>query len=116
MEKDHLEILLEDINGKFSLVLEGHSALYAAIQALSKKTDERFDLVDFQFKAMKDHIDNVEIRLEKRIDGLEKRIDSLETRFDGLEVRFDSLERKVDGIALDLQEHRADTELHRAHG
>lgn len=26
MEKEHLETLLEDIRGKFELVLEGHSA------------------------------------------------------------------------------------------
>lgn len=36
MEKSHLEILLEDIGGKFDLVLEGHSAL-------DKKIDDRFD-------------------------------------------------------------------------
>ena len=36
MEKSHLEILLEDIRGKFDLVLEGHSAL-------DKKIDDRFD-------------------------------------------------------------------------
>jgi hypothetical protein len=27
MQKDHLEILLEDIQGKFDLVLEGHDSL-----------------------------------------------------------------------------------------
>jgi Txe/YoeB family toxin of Txe-Axe toxin-antitoxin module len=39
MEKSHLDILLEDIRGKFDLVLEGHSAL-------DKKIDNRFDELD----------------------------------------------------------------------
>lgn len=29
MQKDHLEILLEDIRGKFDLVLEGHKIFVA---------------------------------------------------------------------------------------
>ena len=36
MQKNHLEILLEDIRDKFDLVLEGHAAL-------DKKMDIRFD-------------------------------------------------------------------------
>jgi hypothetical protein len=32
MEKDHLEILLEDIRGKFELVLEGHESLRQEIR------------------------------------------------------------------------------------
>jgi hypothetical protein len=39
MEKDHLEILLEDIRGKFELVLEGH-------ESLSRKMDGRFDEIN----------------------------------------------------------------------
>ena len=48
MEKDHLEIILESIDSKFNLVLEGHAVLNEKIDNLSKKTDERFDLVDFK--------------------------------------------------------------------
>ena len=36
MQKDNLEILLEDINGKFSMVLECYAAL-------DKKIDDKFD-------------------------------------------------------------------------
>ncbi len=39
MEKDHLEILLEDIRSKFDLVLEGH-------ESLNRKIDNRFDELD----------------------------------------------------------------------
>lgn len=95
MKKEHLEVLLEDINGKFDLVLEGHDALRKEIRELDRKNDERFDMVDF------------------KIDALAGRVDGLENRFDGLEGRFDGLESKVDSLADDLAAHRRDTEAHK---
>ena len=88
MNKDHLEILLEDINGKFDLVLEGHDVLRKEIRELDRKNDERFDMVDFK-------------------------IDALAGRVGGLENRFDGLESKVDSLGDELSEHRRDTEAHK---
>lgn len=51
--------MLEDISGKFDLILEGHEVLRSEIRELGRKTGERFDLVDF------------------KIDTLDKKIDSL---------------------------------------
>jgi len=51
MEKEHLQIILEDMNGKFDLILEGHVGLRQAIDDLDKRTTERFDLVDLKFEA-----------------------------------------------------------------
>jgi hypothetical protein len=51
MEKDNLEILLEDIRGKFDLVLEGHSVLNKRIDDLDHKLDDRFDLMCFKMQA-----------------------------------------------------------------
>lgn len=59
MEKDHLEILLDDIRGKFDLVLEGHDALRSEIRQLGRKTEERFDLVDFKIDTLNKKIDAV---------------------------------------------------------
>ena len=39
MQKDHLEILLEDLRSKFDLVLEGHASL-------DKKIDKNFDEIN----------------------------------------------------------------------
>ncbi len=87
MKKENLEVLLEDINSKFNLVLEGHEILRNEISELSRKNDERFDLIDLK-------------------------IDALGKRGDTLEGKIDSLEEKVDAIAADLSAHRADTEAH----
>jgi hypothetical protein len=88
MEKEHLEMILEDINGKFDLLIEGHDSLRGEIRELSKKTDERFDLVDF------------------KVDTLNKKIDAVDVK----------LSKKIDGVAADLQAHRADTEVHHGYG
>jgi len=84
MKKENLEVLLEDISSKFDLVLEGHEVLRSEIRELGRKTDERFDLVDF------------------KIDTLNKKIDAVDER----------LSKKIDAGAVDLAAHRADTEAH----
>ncbi|UPU37652.1 hypothetical protein M1B72_08080 [Geomonas paludis] len=94
MKKDNLEVLLEDINSKFNLVLEGHEVLRSEIRDLSRKTYERFDLVDF------------------KIDTLSKRIDHLDDKVETLDKKVETLDRKVEKIAADLSAHRADTEVH----
>ena len=84
MKKENLEILLEDMNSKFDLLIEGYQSLNGKIDSLSRKTDERFDLVDF------------------KIDTLNKKINEVDER----------LGNKIDDVAADLKNHRADTEAH----
>ena len=59
MKKENLEVLLEDISGKFNLVLEGHEVLRSEIRELGRKSDERFDLVDFKIDTLNKKIDAV---------------------------------------------------------
>jgi archaellum component FlaC len=95
MEKDHLEILLEDIRGKFDLVLEGHSSLHAEMQSMRREINEKIEHVDFKVGV-----------LNKKIDGVEN---SLSAKIDSVEA---SLSEKIDAISADLSAHRADTEAH----
>ena len=46
--QDHLEILLEDIRGKFDLVLEGHDTLRQEIQDTREELGEKIKLVGFK--------------------------------------------------------------------
>ena len=57
MEKDHLEILLEDIRGKFDLVLEGHDTLRQEIRDTREELGEKINLVDFKLETMIAKID-----------------------------------------------------------
>jgi hypothetical protein len=95
MKKENLEILLEDISSKFDLVLEGHEVLRSEIRELSRKTDERFDLVDFKIDTLNKKIDAVDKRLSDKIDAVDEK-----------------LSKKIDAVAVDLKAHRSDTEAH----
>jgi hypothetical protein len=85
MEKDHLEILLEDMNKKFDLVLEGHAVLGEKIDDNAKEVTEKVEMTNLQIKAVSQKIDSVEVKLSQ----------------------------KIDTMAADLAEHRADTGKHR---
>lgn len=84
MEKDHLEILLEDIRSKFEVVLEGHAAL-------DKKIDSRFDELN---------------------DKMEHNSFTIDTLNKKIEVVDERLGKKIDAVAADLAAHRKDTEAH----
>ncbi len=84
MDKDHLEILLEDIQGKFDLVLEGHDALRKEIRDTREELCEKINSVDFKVET-----------LNQKIDGVR-----------------DELGHKIDSVAADLTAHRRDTEAH----
>ena len=64
MEKDHLEILLEDIRGNVKLVLDGHEVLRHDIQDLARETKERFEVVDLKFEVLNTKIDSVAVDLK----------------------------------------------------
>jgi hypothetical protein len=59
MKKDHLEILLEDIRGKFDLVLEGHDTLCKEIRDSREELCEKINLVDFKVGTLNQKIDAV---------------------------------------------------------
>jgi hypothetical protein len=50
MEKDHLEMLLEDIRGKFELVLEGHDALRSELHEFREESNEKHEQTTFLLK------------------------------------------------------------------
>ncbi len=95
MEKDHLTIILEDISGKFDLVLEGHEVLRQEIREVREDSNARHDHTAFLLSALNDKIDSVESRLSARIDSVESQ-----------------LGKKIDAVAHDLADHRKDTEAH----
>ena len=96
MEKDHLEILLEDNQGKFELVLEGHESLRKEIRDARDESNQKHEHTAFLIDALNHKIDDVDQRLSKKIDAVESKFG-----------------QKIDAVASDLAAHRADTEDHR---
>jgi cytochrome c556 len=110
MEKEHFEILLEEMNSKFNLVLEGHAALDKKLDAKFDELNEKIEQNTFMIGVVNDslskRIDELDERLGNRIDELDER---LSNRIDELDER---LSTKLDAVAADLSEHRTDTEAH----
>jgi len=50
MEKGHLEMLLENIRGKFELVLEGHGALRSELHEFRRESNEKHEQTAFLLK------------------------------------------------------------------
>lgn len=96
MIKEHLEVLLEDISGKFALVLEGHEVLRHEIRATRTELKKDIELCNFKIETLNAKIDAVDEKLSKKIDAVDEK-----------------LSRKIDAVAEDLKAHRADTEAHR---
>ena len=61
MQKDHPGILLEDIKGKFDLVIEGHDALNRKIDTESDELKEEIGHNSFLIRTLNDKIDAVGI-------------------------------------------------------
>ena len=56
MEKEHFEVLLEDILSKFEIVMEGQESLRKElkqeIQEFREETQEQFDMIAFMIESL----------------------------------------------------------------
>ena len=59
MQKEHFEILLESVDSKMQLVLEGYSVLANQIKDTKAELLERADLTDFKLDVLNKKIDAV---------------------------------------------------------
>ncbi len=122
MEKDNLEILLEDIRGKFDLVLEGHEGLRKEIRDTRHELCKKIEFVDFKVETVNQKLDGVAAETRANtvaIAGLatETRantvaIDGLATETRANTIAIKGLTHKLDDVAADLSAPRADTEAH----
>jgi chaperonin cofactor prefoldin len=69
MKKDHLEVIFEDINSKFDLVLEGQVVLHNEIKETRTELKKDIELCNFKIDRLNGKIDRVDekfsgVRLE----------------------------------------------------
>ena len=98
MEQEHLEMILEDMSGKFDLVLEGQESLRQEMHSIRDELVEKIADNSFKIDVLNTKIEGVEGKLSRRIDDVEQ-----------------SLTQKIDALTTDLKAHRADTEVHRGY-
>lgn len=95
MQKEHLEILLESMDSKINLILEGFSVLNKKIEDESAEHKE----------------DNV--LLNVKISALSNRFDGVYSCLGGIDGRLNVIDTRLDYMASELTAHRNSTEQHK---
>lgn len=121
MKKEHIVVLLEEMNDKFSIVLEGHAVLKSAIERNRQFIGEVRDELNLKIDAVHDKldakIDAVHDKLDAKIDAvhdkLDAKIDEVHDKLDAkIQAVRESLSEEIRQVADNLAAHRADTEMH----
>ncbi len=101
-EEGSLKVLLEEMNDKFSLVLEGHAALDGKMERFHKESKEdhrlAMDLIKFSHDELKEEIQGVRTELKEEVQGV--RTELREAR--------DELKEEIQGVRTELKETRDD--------
>lgn len=76
-------VLLEHVDSKIDLVLEGHVALDGKIDGLDKKIEDKFKTVDYKFSIVFDELRIIRNELKEKVSRdeftlLEKRVAAIE--------------------------------------
>ena len=108
-EQRYLEVLMEEMNGKCSLVLEGHTALDEKMERFHReaKEDHRLamDLIKYSHDELKKGIQAVDKHSETRDAALKEEIQGVRTELkkeiqgvrEELSTKIEDVGRKVDG-------------------
>ncbi len=120
MKQEHFEILMEEMNSKFNLVLEGHQSLRTEMGGMRTELKQDIELCNFKIDTLNHKIDGVasdlketDARLSTKIDGVAADLKATDERLTGkIDDAKEELGNKIDAVAADLKAHRQDTELH----
>jgi gas vesicle protein len=126
MGKEHLEILLEDLQSKLELVLEGNEAFRSEIRQeihqFREESNEKYDTTRMLIKALSPDLaalqqDTAGLRndLSAFRKDVTKELAEHGTEIKTLSKKIKTLSKKIDHVAADLAENRADTERHRGY-
>jgi len=106
--REQTNVILEQMNSQFTLVLESHHGLREEIRQLRERTDERFGLVDAKIEGLKVGQD----ALRHDVEGLKAGQEGLKAGQDALRHDVGELKVGLKAVREDLAAHRADTEVH----
>ena len=112
MEKEHFEVLLEDMQGKFELVLEGLDGLNKKIDDAQRRSDEKHDMTAFLIDRLNQKLDERTGALDQKIQTLDQKVQVLDRKLD---ERTEMLSQKIDNVAAELTAHREDMEVHKGY-
>ena len=96
LQKEHFEILLEDIQSSVKAIAEGHSVLNNKIDAVSRELHETRGELIFLIKASNE---SLEQRLTAKIEVGDRAV------MEHVDRRFDETNQKIDEINNNLKAH-----------
>ena len=107
MQKEHFEILLESMDSKIDLILEGFSVLNKKNEDEGTKRKEENELLNVKITALSNRVSSVETNLNSKIDSVETNLNS---RIDSVET---NLAARIDAVHSELIDHRNSSEMHK---
>ena len=106
MEDKYVAILMEEMNSKFELVLEGQQVLRRDIHRMEETLSEKIEENSTRIQINTEAIAALDEKLTKRIDNFDEKLSKC------IDAVDENLTKHIDALAADLKEHRADTEVH----
>jgi chromosome segregation ATPase len=111
MDDQAVKVLLEHVDSKLDLVVEGLAAVNDHLAAHDRQLAEitaelqRHSDILIVVQARLDEHDRRFDEVDKRFDAMDRRFDEHDRRFDEHDRRFDDMDRRFDRIDLRLDEH-----------
>jgi len=112
LSERHFGVILEDIDSKLDLVVEGQGALDVKIDKVDEKLEDfkkevnyKFDIVFEKFDEVDQKFDKVDQKFDKvdqKFDEVDQRFDEVDQRFDEVDQRFDEVDQRFDEVTDEL--------------
>ena len=105
---DEFKIILEDINQKFDILIEGHKGLNNKFDQLDHKNDREIEDRQAADMALLKEI----VILKTDVGGLKEDVSGLKADVSELKKDMTEVKQDLRELRTDLNEHRNNTELH----
>ena len=112
LSERHFGVILEDIDSKLDLVVEGQGALDVKIDKVDEKLEDfkkevnyKFDIVFEKFDEVDQKFDKVDQKFDKvdqKFDEVDQKFDEVDQRFDEVDQRFDEVDQRFDEVTDEL--------------
>jgi len=107
LSERHFGVILEDIDSKLDLVVEGQGALDVKIDKVDEKLEDFKKEVNYKFDIVFEKFDEVDQKFDKvdqKFDKVDQRFDEVDQRFDEVDQRFDEVTDELHVIRNELKE------------
>ena len=107
LSERHFGVILEDIDSKLDLVVEGQGALDVKIDKVDEKLEDFKKEVNYKFDIVFEKFDEVDQKFDKvdqKFDEVDQKFDEVDQRFDEVDQRFDEVTDELHVIRNELKE------------